>query len=246
MTYLQPLNRIPCGHGFLWSSIVEGITTKEALARGFLTPVQYYSDALPEHLVVNTTGAEYTDDSLGEWGDSAVARCCSVMKGAEEKWNIKSGIVALPFVRHAEALQALCETQGMSTVVVSSETPPARRKASIKAFKEGRIRWLIQCNIANVGFNSPITDCLVWARPTLSLNLWFQAVGRVMRRAEGKDVARVLDLVGTLDAFGRVEDVHLGVEDTFKTTIVGSKGKLSGVPLATFHWHKQPKRSEDI
>ena len=241
MTYLQPLNRIPCGHGFLWSSIVEGITTKEALARGFLTPVQYYSDALPGNLTVNTTGAEYTDDSLGEWGDNAIARCCSVMRGAEEKWNIKSGIVALPFVRHAEALHALCEAQGMSTVVVSSETPQKARREAIRAFKAGEIKWLLQCNIANVGFNSPITDCLVWARPTLSLNLWFQAVGRVMRKCEGKDVARVLDLVGTLDTFGRAEDVHLGVEDKFKTTIEGGKGKLSGVPLATFHWHKPTK-----
>ena len=171
ITYLQPLNRIPCGRGFLWSNIVEGITTKEALARGYLTPVEYYSDPTPGKLVVNTTGAEFTDDSLSEWGDGVIERCASVMKGAEERWNIKSGIVALPFVRHAEALKALCDRAGMSTVVVSAETPAGARKRAIKAFKAGEIRWLLQCNIANVGFNSPITDCLVWARPTLSLNL---------------------------------------------------------------------------
>ena len=133
----------------------------------------------------------------------------------------------------------------MSTVVVSSETPQKARREAIRAFKAGEIRWLIQCNIANVGFNSPITDCLVWARPTLSLNLWFQAVGRIMRKAEGKSVARVLDLVGTLETFGRVEDVHLGVEDKFKTTIVGDRGKLSGVPLATFHWNKNIRKKVD-
>lgn len=241
ITYLQPLNRIPCGRGFLWSSIVEGITTKEALARGYLTPVEYYSDPTPGKLVVNTTGAEFTDDSLSEWGDGVIERCASVMKGAEERWNIKSGIVALPFVRHAEALKALCDRAGMSTVVVSAETPAGARKRAIKAFKDGEIRWLLQCNIANVGFNSPITDCLVWARPTLSLNLWFQAVGRIMRRSEGKEVARVLDLVGTEKTFGRVEDIHLGVEDKFKTTITGAKGKLSGVPLSTFHWSRNIK-----
>ena len=235
-TYLQPLNRIPCGHGFLWSSIVEGITTKQALERGFLTPVEYYSDPTPGRLEVNTTGAEFTDESLDAWGDGAIVRCASVMKGAEDKWNIKSGIVALPFIRHAQALKTLCDTQGMSTVVVSSETPQKARKEAIRAFKAGEIRWLIQCNIANVGFNSPITDTLVWARPTLSLNLWQQAVGRIMRKCDGKTKARVLDLVGTTETFGRVEEVHLGVEDKFKTTIVGEKGQLSGKPLKTFHW----------
>lgn len=243
-TYLQPLNRIPCGKGFLWSSIVEGITTKEALSRGYLTPVNYYSDPTPGKLVVNTTGAEFTDDSLDEWGDGVIERCASVMKGAEEKWNIKSGIVALPFVRHAEALQRLCELAGLSTVVVSSKTPTKERREAIKAFKAGEIRWLIQCNIANVGFNSPITDTLVWARPTLSLNLWQQAVGRIMRLSEGKTVARVLDLVGTTETFGRVEEVHLGKEDRFKTTIEGERGKLSGKPLREFHWSRNIKKDE--
>lgn len=245
-TMLQPLNRIPCGKGFLWSSIVEGITTKEALAKGYLTPVVYYCEPTAGKLVVNSTGAEFTDESLDTWGDGVVERCASVMVGAEEKWNIKSGIVALPFVRHAEALQALCNKAGLSTVVVSSKTPQKERREAIRAFKAGEIRWLLQCNIANVGFNSPITDTLIWARPTLSLNLWQQAVGRVMRLSEGKSTARVLDLVGTLQTFGKVEDVHLGVEDKFKTTIVGTKGKLSGIPLKTFYWSRTVANKEEI
>ena len=243
-TYLQPLNRIPCGKGFLWSNIEEGITTKEALSKGYLTPVQYYSDPTPGRLEVNTTGAEFTDESLDEWGDGVIERCASVMKGAEDKWNIKSGIVALPFVRHAEALQRLCEKAGLSTIVVSSKTPQKARNEAIRAFKAGEIRWLIQCNIANVGFNSPITDTLVWARPTLSLNLWQQAVGRIMRKSEGKEIARVLDLVGTTETFGRVEEVHLGKEERFKTTIEGERGKLSGKPLREFHWARSIKKDE--
>lgn len=237
-TMIQPLNRIPCGRGFLWSSITEGFTTKEALERGYLTPVEYYCDPQPGKLVVNTTGAEFTEESLEEWGDGVVVRCAAVMKGAEERWGIRSGIVALPFISHAEALKSLCDAAGMSTIVVSSKTPQKARREAIRAFKAGEIRWLLQCNIANVGFNSPITDTLLWARPTLSLNLWQQAVGRVMRLSEGKSVARVLDLVGTTETFGRVEDVHIGREDGFKTIIEGSKGKLSGIPLRSFKWQR--------
>lgn len=245
-TMLQPLNRIPMGRGFLWSTIQEGITTKQALELGYLTPVQYYCQPQGGKLKVNSTGAEFTDDSLDDWGDGVVERCCSVMKGCEDKWNIKSGIVALPFVRHAEALKTLCDKQGMSTVVVSAKTPQKARKEAIRAFKAGEIRWLLQCNIANVGFNSPITDTLIWARPTLSLNLWQQAVGRVMRLSEGKEVARVLDLVGTMETFGKVEDVHLGKEDKFKTTIAGSRGQLSGIPLKKFHWSRNLTNQDDI
>lgn len=243
-TYLQPLNRIPCGRGFLWSSIVEGMNTKQALERGYLTPVEYYSSPTGGNLIVNSTGAEFTDDSLDEWGDGVIARCASLMK--QEDGNTRSGIVALPFVRHAEKLKELCDANGLSTVVVSSKTPTKERERSIKAFKAGEIKWLLQCNIANVGFNSPITDTLIWARPTLSLNLWQQAVGRVMRLCEGKVRSRVFDLVGTVKTFGYVEDVHLGVEDKFKTTIEGTRGKLSGIPLRSFYWSKNINNRDTI
>ena len=243
-TMLQPLNRIPCGRGFLWSSIVEGINTKQALERGYLTPVEYYSNPTSGNLVVNSTGAEFTDESLDEWGGGVIAKCANLMK--QEDSQVKSGIVALPFVRHAEALKVMCDSLGLSTVVVSSQTPTKERTESIRAIKAGDIKWLLQCNIANVGFNSPITDTLIWARPTLSLNLWQQAVGRVMRLCQGKVRSRVFDLVGTLDTFGCVEDVRLGVEDKFKTTIEGTKGKLSGIPLRTFYWSRSINNRDSI
>lgn len=242
-TMIQPLNRIPCQGGFLWSSITEGLTTKQAMEMGYLTPVQYFSDPLPGKLEINSTGADYTEDSLDAWGDNAIHRCLEVMLGAERNWNIKSGIVALPFIRHAEALQALCEAHNVSSVVVSSKTPQKARDEAIRAFKNGEIKWLVQCLTITIGFNSPITDCLVWCRPTLSLRLWVQCCGRVMRLAEGKKKARVVDLTGTLRKFGRPEEVHLGVEDRYKTTIIGEYGVVSGKPLSSFVFSK--RRKED-
>ena len=248
-TTIQPVNRIPCRGGFLWSSIKEGLTTKQAMEMGYLSPVEYYSSPLdPSKLVINTTGTDYTEDSLDVWGQGVVERCLAVMKGAEEKGWVRSGIVCLPFIAHLEALQALCEAEGLSTVVVHSKTPQKARKEAIRAFKAGEIKWLLNCNTITVGFDCPISDVLLWARPTISLRLWQQACGRVLRIAEGKKVARVLDLAGTYETFGPVEDVRLGEEDGFKTIIVGRRGKLSGVPLREFHFvrtkRKQLKEGE--
>lgn len=238
-TLMQPLNRIPCSGGFLWGEIEEGLQTKQAMTMGYLTPVEYYSSPLdPSKLVLNSTGADYTEDSLDVWGVEAVERCFEVMVGAEKKWGVRSGIVALPFIRHCEALQALCEREGVSSTVVSSKTPQKARKEAIRAFKAGEIRWLIQSNIILVGFDSPITDTLVWCRPCTSLSLWTQAVGRVVRRSEGKQVARVLDLAGTYQTFGPVEDIRLGKENKFKTTVVGARGQISGRPLREFSFIK--------
>lgn len=216
-TMIQPLNRIPCRGGFLWSSIVEGLTTKKAMEMGYLTPVEYYSSPIEGKLVVNSTGADYTEESLDVWGENAVSRCLSVMKGAEEKWNIKSGIVALPFIRHAEALQALCEKEGLSTTIVHSKTPQKARKEAIKAFKNGEIRWLVQCGIANVGFNSPITDTLVWCRPCLSLNLWCLSEDTEVLTADGW---KKYDEIKEGDAIPNLNlETGKGEWDTVKTKI---------------------------
>lgn len=239
-TMIQPLNRIPCGRGFLWSQIEEGLTMKEATKRGYLVPVEYYSSPIEGKLVINSSGNDFTEDSLDVWGENAINRCLSVMRGAEEKWDIRSGIVALPFIRHAEALQALCESEKVSSVVVHSKTPQKAREEAIKAFKEGKIKWLINCTVAAVGFNSPITDCLIWCRPTLSLRLWCQVVGRIVRLSEGKTTARVLDLTHTFEMFGRTDEVHLG-KDGFKTIIMGGNKVLSGIPLRQYRFTKESR-----
>lgn len=244
-TYIQPLNRIPCKGGFLWSEIVEGLTTKQAMERGYLTPVEYYSSPIDGKLVVNSTGADYTEESLDLWGENAIDRCLSAMKGSEEKWGVDCGIVALPFIRHAEALQALCEREGISSVVVHSKTPQRERERAITAFKNGEIKWLIQCSVALVGFNCPASNLLLWCRPCLSLQIFYQAVGRIMRLSEGKKVARVLDLAGTLETFGKVEDVHLGKEDGFKTIIVGGRGQISGKPLREFRFIRTKRKEKE-
>ena len=244
-TLIQPLNRIPCrkgGKGFLWSNIVEGLNTREAMDRGYLTPINYYSRLLDtSKLTINSTGADYTEESLDNWGQMAIHNCLDVMKKAERDLGTQSGIVALPFIAHAEALARLCNEQGMSYTIVHSKTPTKARKEAIRAFKAGEIKWLVQCGVATVGFNSPRTDTLVWCRPCLSLRLWVQAVGRVMRLYEGKKVANVIDLAGTYNAFGRAEDVCLGTEDEYKTVIVSKGKKLSGEPLSEFRWTKPAK-----
>ena len=64
------------------------------------------------------------------------------------------------------------------------------------------------CNVGvlTTGFDYPALDTIVMARPTRSLTLWYQIVGRALRPYEGKD-GWVVDLCGTYSRFGKVEDL---------------------------------------
>jgi DNA repair protein RadD len=81
-----------------------------------------------------------------------------------------------------------------------------QRAKIIEDFKNGSIRVVYQVNVLSVGFDHPGLDMIISARPTASLSWWYQFVGRATRIHPDKKDAIVLDLVGNLDKFGKVEE----------------------------------------
>jgi len=72
----------------------------------------------------------------------------------------------------------------------------------MQAWKTGKKRIITSVNILVEGFDYPPLDCLVMARPTLSSGLYLQAIGRVLRKSEGKGRAFLLDLTTNTKRFG--------------------------------------------
>lgn len=74
--------------------------------------------------------------------------------------------------------------------------------------------------MGNCGFDFPALDTVVFARPTMSLRVWYQSVGRIIRPYKGKK-GWVIDLGGNLERFGRVEDLQLVNDDKGRPAYVG-------------------------
>ena len=68
-------------------------------------------------------------------------------------------------------------------------------------------------NVLGIGFDCPVASCAILARPTLSLALHIQQVGRVMRPADGKSSALVLDHAGNFARHGKPEDFAIDCLD---------------------------------
>ena len=106
-------------------------------------------------------------------------------------------------LEHAAALAVLLRRKGRSAAFISGETHRATRRYLIEEFREGRIQVLCNFGVLTTGFDAPKIRAVVIARPTTSVVLYEQMIGRGMRGPTngGTKECLVIDLVDNIDRF---------------------------------------------
>lgn len=102
-------------------------------------------------------------------------------------------------IEHAEKVWSLIREEA---VLIHSQLSQIERASNMMSWMSGRKRIAVSINILVEGFDMPELDCLVFARPTLSPALFLQAVGRVLRIADGKNHGLLVDLTDNTERFG--------------------------------------------
>jgi len=122
-------------------------------------------------------------------------------------------------VKHAETLSSILKFNGFDSACITSNTDSVQRSRAIKRFKEsgGGTRILCNYGVLTTGFDAPQTSAAIIARPTTSLVLFSQMVGRVIRgpKVGGTAEAEIWTVVDTnlpgfdslVGAFTNWEDV---------------------------------------
>jgi len=123
-------------------------------------------------------------------------------------------------VRHAEVLAAAFSALGIDGRVVTGKTGATVRERAIKAFRQSSPRPMILCNfgVLTTGFDAPNTSAAIIARPTKSLVLFSQMVGRATRgpKAGGNETCEISTVVDIdLPGFGDVADAFTNWEDVW-------------------------------
>lgn len=90
--------------------------------------------------------------------------------------------------------------------IITGETPHDERTRILDDAKKGRIRYLINVSCLVTGVDIPNFDVCAWLRPTESLILYTQGIGRVLRLHESKRDAIVLDYAGNLERHGDIDN----------------------------------------
>ncbi|MDW8413838.1 MAG: DEAD/DEAH box helicase, partial [Acidobacteriota bacterium] len=132
-------------------------------------------------------------------------------------------IVFAATVEHACLLAAVLQARGHIAAAVTGSTPAAERERIISAYRTCDPEPKILCNygVLTTGFDAPCTSAVVIARPTMSLVLYSQMVGRAIRgvRVGGNAEAEVVTVVDTsLPGFRTLAEAFTNWEDVWSST----------------------------
>ncbi len=106
-------------------------------------------------------------------------------------------------IKHCyEALKSLPQEQ---SAVIVGDTPVSEREEILDKARRGEIKYLISVSVLMVGVDVPYFDVCAWLRPTESLIIYVQGIGRVLRLYPGKERALVLDFAGNLERHGDID-----------------------------------------
>jgi superfamily II DNA or RNA helicase len=188
----------PCrtnGDGFDkdFESLVCGPSVKDLIDQGFLVAPKLFASPLRMDLsTVKMTGGDYNDRALAELLDKQ-----HLVGGIVDEWSKRAGgkrtVVFAINVEHSRHIVEAYRSAGITAEHVDGETPADQRDRILRAFGEGRIQVLSNVGIVTEGFDVPAIECVQLCRPTKSLALYLQMVGRGLRPASGKERAIVLD-----------------------------------------------------
>jgi DNA repair protein RadD len=129
-------------------------------------------------------------------------------------------IVFAPSVENARLLAAVLAAQGFDAGVVTGQTNPSERERIIRSFRSDANRPMVLINygVLTTGFDAPATSAAIIARPTKSLVLYSQMVGRATRgpRAGGNVEAEIITVTDPhLPGFGSMADAFVNWEDVW-------------------------------
>jgi DNA repair protein RadD len=196
----------PLGHIFE-GPLVIGPTVKELIGMGFLCPAEIYAPSTFNLSGVRTRGGDYRRDDLERAYEDQRAKItgCAV----DQYRKHADGLPFIAFcisVKHAEDTAAAFRAAGYNVVSVQGNSAKEYRALAVNGLARGEFDGLTSCEIFGEGVDVPVVGCGILLRPTKSLSLALQQMGRCLRPHEGKDRAILLDHAGNTLMHGFPDD----------------------------------------
>ena len=198
------------GEGFVeeFDGLIVSEPISSFIRKGYLSDYEYYS-IRPDSNIQNQINSINQFDIDGDYLESAMV---SVMDTEKVRARIvgtylkyakgKKGIVYAITKGHNLHICNSFKKVGIRAAAIDCDTKPEERERLVNEFKSGKIDILCNVNIFSEGFDCPDVEFVQLARPTMSLSMYLQQVGRGLRPAQGKEKVIILDNVGQYNKFG--------------------------------------------
>jgi len=211
--YRLGVTATPCrldGRGLsaAFDALVMGPSVQTLTSAGYLAPARIYAPPIVADLAGIRKRAG--DFAVGE-SAAAMDRPSVTGDAISHYQRLAAGQQAIAFccnIAHAESVAASFNAAGIKAATLLGSHRPGVRDQVVVDFARGRLQVLVTVDVVSEGFDIPAAGCAILLRPTQSLSLYMQQVGRVLRPAAGKAAAIILDHVGNVNRHGFPDDRH--------------------------------------
>ena len=188
--------------GGFFDALVLGPTVRELVEQGHLSrPVVYAPPGRPDLSGIRSRAGDFDRAALA----GAVDKPRITGDAIEHYCRLAAGAPAIAFcasVRHAEHVAEAFRLAGYQAASIDGTLSDTDRRQRIEDLGAGRLNLLSSCDLIGEGVDVPIVAAALLLRPTQSLSLHLQQVGRCLRHYPGKDRALILDHAGNTHRHG--------------------------------------------
>lgn len=186
---------------------VAPIAINGLIEEGFLVPPKYFSpskvDVSGVRIDSNTgdyvvSQLEKTMDDISIYGD--------LVDNYKKRGENRKALIFAVTVEHSKKIKDHFNNAGIPCEHIDAKTPRAVREEIFKKLENGEIQAISNVGVLTVGVDIPCLGALIFARPTMSYNLWIQMCGRGTRLYPGKKDFLIFDHVGNISKHGFIED----------------------------------------
>jgi len=177
------------GLGSIFRTLVTGPTVAELTAAGHLVPSVVYSVPGPDLSNVPIRAGEF---AVGAAGVAMGGLVGDVVEHYQRLGQGRRAIIFATTIEHAEAL-----VDGFDGfALLTGKTPRRERNDTIDALNAGTLRGIVNVGVLVEGFDCPPVSYIGLARPTASLTVFLQSIGRGLRPSPGKVDCIIADHAG--------------------------------------------------
>src|SRR3990167_2068721 len=191
--------------GRFWHRIMFNINNEELIKEGYLLPLKYLDKTILEHenIPTNISKSDFEltayEKKISKYDDEILE---AIYLGKE---LANSVLVFCSSVQQASNFSELVT----NSAVVTSKTNKKNRANIIRKFRSREIQVVFNVGVLTIGFDHPELGCIVLLRPTRSIGLYYQMLGRGVRIAPGKKHCWVIDMTGTVKQLGKIETIKM-------------------------------------
>ena len=187
----------------LFGELVVAAWPDELCDAGVLHKPRVWASKAPDLRGVRVVAGDYSLGALAERSNTAALNADIVETWTKRARGRRTVAFAVD-IEHSRTITHAFRDAGVPAEHLDGSTPRAERDDVLGRLRQCETQVVSNCMVLTEGWDLPALECAIVARPTASLNLHLQMIGRVMRACDGKDGAIVLDHAGNHHVHGLV------------------------------------------